>query len=86
VAQAAQGGGRVTIPVGVQETCECGTEGRGQWAWVGWWLDLVILVVFSTLMILQFYVGMLRGRDHVGRGKAGWLLIFVTVSQRKSIS
>jgi len=33
VARAAQGGGGVTIPGGVQETWRCGTEGRGQWAW-----------------------------------------------------
>ena len=32
VAQAAQGGGEVTIPGGVPEPCGCGTEGRGQWA------------------------------------------------------
>ena len=35
MAQAAQGGGRVTIvtvPGGVQELCRCGTEGRDQWA------------------------------------------------------
>jgi len=36
VAQAAQEGGRVTIPRGVQEPCGCGTEGHGQWAWWGW--------------------------------------------------
>ena len=30
--QAAQGGGRVTIPGGVQETRGCVTEGRDQWA------------------------------------------------------
>ena len=30
---AAQGGGGVTIPAGVQELCGCGTEGCGQWAW-----------------------------------------------------
>ena len=29
VAQAAQGGGGVTIPGGVQELSRCGTEGRG---------------------------------------------------------
>ena len=29
LAQAAQGGGGVTIPGVVQETCGCGTEGRG---------------------------------------------------------
>ena len=29
-AQAAQGGGRVTIPGGVQKPCGCGTEGCGQ--------------------------------------------------------
>ena len=28
VAQAAQGGGGVTIPGGVQELCRCGTEGH----------------------------------------------------------
>jgi len=32
VAQAAQGGGAVTVPEGVPEPCGCGTEGRGQWA------------------------------------------------------
>ena len=31
MAQAAQGGGAVTVPGGVQEPCGCGTEGRGQW-------------------------------------------------------
>ena len=35
VAQAAQGGGAVTIPGGVQEPHGCGTERRGQWAWWG---------------------------------------------------
>jgi len=29
VAQAAQGGGGVTIPGGVPELCGCGTEGHG---------------------------------------------------------
>ena len=33
LAQAAQRGGGVTIPGGVQELCRCGTEGCGQWAW-----------------------------------------------------
>ena len=32
MAQAAQGGGGVTVPGGVQEPCGCGTEGHGQWA------------------------------------------------------
>ena len=36
MAQAAQGGGAVTIPGGVQETWRFGTEGCGQWAWWGW--------------------------------------------------
>ena len=36
VAQAAQGGGAVTVPGGVEEPCGCGTEGHGQWAWWGW--------------------------------------------------
>jgi len=36
VAQAAQGGGGVTVPGGVQDPCGYGTEGRGQWArWDG---------------------------------------------------
>ena len=35
-AQAAQGGGGVTVPGGVEEPCGCGTEGCGQWAWWGW--------------------------------------------------
>jgi len=30
VAQAAQGGGGVTVPGGVPEPCGCGTEGHGQ--------------------------------------------------------
>ena len=33
---AAQGGGGVTIPGGVQEPCGCGAGGHGQWAWWGW--------------------------------------------------
>jgi len=40
VAQAAQGGGAVTAPGGVQEPCGCGAEGRCQWArgaWVDGW-------------------------------------------------
>ena len=35
MAQAAQGGGGVTVPGGVEEPCGCGTEGCGQWAWSG---------------------------------------------------
>ena len=27
--------GGVTIPGGIQELWRCGTEGRGQWGWVG---------------------------------------------------
>ena len=33
VSQAAQGGGGVTVPGGVQEPCGCVTEGCAQWAW-----------------------------------------------------
>ena len=36
MAQAAQGGGAVAIPGGVEELWRCGTEGRGQWAWADW--------------------------------------------------
>jgi len=50
VAQAAQGGGGVPIPGGVQDTCRCGTEGCGYWAGGGGLgLDLVTLEVFSNL-------------------------------------
>ena len=35
MAQAAQGGGEVTVPGGVQEPRRCGTERHGQWAWWG---------------------------------------------------
>ena len=36
LAQAAQGGGQVTIPEGVQEMQRYDTEGHVQWAWWGW--------------------------------------------------
>ena len=36
MAQAARGGGGVTVPGGVPELWRCGTEGRGQWACWGW--------------------------------------------------
>jgi len=50
LAKAAQGGGGVTVPGGVQEMCRCGTEGHGLWAWWCWGgLDLAILEVFSNL-------------------------------------
>ena len=50
MAQAAQGGDGVTVPGGVPELCGCGTEDMvsGQ-VGVGWWLDQVILEVFSNL-------------------------------------
>ena len=56
--RAAQGGGGVTIPGGVQEMCRCDTKEHGQWATlvVGGWLDQMILKVFSNLndsMIFQ---------------------------------
>ena len=49
IGTAAQGGGAVTVPGGVQELWRCGTEGCGQWAW---WGGLVILDIFSTLTML----------------------------------
>ena len=51
MAQAAQGGGGVTAPGGVQEAWRCGTEGCGQWVIlvVGEQLDYMILEVFSNL-------------------------------------
>jgi len=52
--QAAQGGGWVPVPGGVQKPCGCGTRGHGLAGMgvLGWWLDLVILEVFPTFMIL----------------------------------
>ena len=49
--QAAQGGGGVTIPGGVQEIFRCCTEGRGLVGSIGdgGWLDCMILEVFSDL-------------------------------------
>jgi len=49
--QAAQGGGGVTIPGSVQETCSCGTLGHGLVGMVvlGWQLDLMSLEIFSNL-------------------------------------
>jgi len=40
LAQAAQGGGGVTIPGGAQELWSCGTEDHGQCAWWGGLGDL----------------------------------------------
>ena len=37
VARAAQGGGGVTVPGGVQEPCGCGTEGCGWWGCADGW-------------------------------------------------
>ena len=50
LAQAALGGGGVTVPGGAQGLWGCGTEGCGQWAAlvVGGWWDQKILEVFST--------------------------------------
>ena len=62
--EAAQGSGGVAIPGGVQKMCRYSTSGHGLAGMVvlGWWLDLMILEVFSNLnnsMILWFYDSML---------------------------
>jgi len=49
VAQAARGGGGVTVTGGVHEMCGCGTVGA---VGMGQWLDRVILEVFLTLVFL----------------------------------
>ena len=59
MAQAAQGGGGVTVPGGVQEMWRCGTEGHSSLGRVGvdQQLDWMILAVLSNLsdsMILPF--------------------------------
>lgn len=49
IGQAAQGGGGVILPGGVQEEGKCGTKGRGEWAGEGGLgLDKMVLVVFSN--------------------------------------
>jgi len=49
--QAAQGGGGVPIPGGIQKPCRCGTSGHGLAGVgvLGWRLDLMIFQVFSNL-------------------------------------
>ena len=49
--QAAQVGGRVTIPGVVQKTCRYGTSGHGlaDMMVLGWRLDFMILEVFSNI-------------------------------------
>jgi len=51
VEQAAQGGGGVPIPGGVQKTCRCGILGSGlvDMVVLGGWLDMMTLEVFSNL-------------------------------------
>ena len=45
-----QGGGGDTVRGGVEETCRCGTEGHGQWAWCdGMTVGTGDLRVFSNL-------------------------------------
>jgi len=48
---AAQGGGGLTVPGGVQNPCGRGTEGRGQQAVlvVGGWLDWMSSEIYSNL-------------------------------------
>ena len=36
LARAAQGGGGVAVPEGVQVEWRCGSEGHGRWTWWGW--------------------------------------------------
>jgi len=61
LAQAAQGGGGVPIPGGVQKMCRCGTLGYGLagMGGLGGWLDVMILEVFSNLTydILAWFAG-----------------------------
>ena len=49
--QASQGGGGATILEGVLKMCRCGTLGYGLVGMVvlGWWLDLMVLEVFSNV-------------------------------------
>ena len=52
--QAAQGGGGVTAPGGIQEMWRCGTKKHGSvrkyWWWVGGWLDWMVFKVISNLV------------------------------------
>jgi len=49
--QAVQGSGGVTIPGGVQKMCRYATSGHGlaDMVVLNWWLDFMILEVFSNL-------------------------------------
>jgi len=59
LAQAAQGGGGVTVPGGVTEPRRCDSEGCGQWAWDGGGVGHDDLsVFFPTLMILYIPSGL----------------------------
>ena len=54
MAQAARGGGGVTVPGGAQELWRCGTEGRGLVGNIGGnglGLDMMILEVFSIMIL-----------------------------------
>ena len=56
MAQAAQGGGGVTVPGGVEEPCGCGTEGCGQRAWWGWADGWTVISSFYDSVVLWFYI------------------------------
>jgi len=101
VAQAAQGGGAVTAPGGVQELCGCGTEGRGQGAVlvVGGQLAKMVLVVFSnlngsvTLCLYEFHFTDMSEKDNQccikakdASGKVKSLSIRLVVQGPKSTS
>ena len=65
---AAQGGGAVTVPGGVQGTWRCGTDGHGQW-W--WWVGVdQMIVTFPTLMILWFHDSIQGPND-----REEWILV-----------
>lgn len=78
LAQPAQGGGKVTVPGGVQETWRCGTEGHGQWAILvlGGWLDWVIIETVSglydsmNLPVGGLHTGVAPGKCSVGPWRA----------------
>ena len=89
---AAQGGGGVTVPGGVQEPCWCGTEGRGQWAWWGGLvLDCMIFFNLNDSMMLwklwsffSFWFQISGGRGKTAGGSWESLRRF-TVSQRMNV-
>ena len=84
--RAAQGGGGVPIPGGVQETCGCGTSGPGLagMAVLGWHLGSMTVEFFSSLNDSKFLLATepLRKQGELRQRRAGAGLSCPTVGAR----